>query len=114
MIGIVFYGSHFINGNEQLEEIIKKYTQMKIGIIKNVYNHYGSWVKFENGDVWRVIKANKMNRGYRCNIAYVERCIDYDIYNCTVKPCVTLLPFSAINFWGSGDLHISSEPVTPF
>ena len=114
MKGIIFYGSNFINGNEKLEEIINKYTQMKIGIVKNVYNNYGSCVEFENGDVWKVAKANDMSRGHRCNVAYVERCIDYNTYNCIVRPCVTLLPFSAINLWGNGDLHISSEPIAPF
>lgn len=108
MKGIIFCGSSRERGNEKLEEIINKYKLAGIETIKSVYSKLGSCAEFENGDVWRVVSANDSARGYKCNVAYVERCIDYDIYRTVIMNCLIDFPFKAINLWGEGDLHITS------
>lgn len=114
MKGIIFCGSSCERGNEKLEEIINKYKLTGIEAVKNVYSKSGSWAEFENGDVWRVARASDNARGLRCNVAYVERCVNYNIYRTVIMHCLTAAPFTAINLWGEGDLHITPEPPLPF
>lgn len=114
MKGVIYYESSWENGNEQLKEIIKRYNQMNISTIKCHYMKNGSWAEFENGDIWKVVKANDSARGFRCNIAYIERCINYDTYRCIIAPKMFDFPYSAMRLWGEGDLHISDEPPLPF
>lgn len=114
MKGIIFCGSTRENGNKELEEIVNRYNQMKIETTRKVYSKLGSWAEFENGDTWKVVYASDNARGYRCNVAYVERCIDYDTYRTVIMRCLTAAPFTAINLWGEGNLHISPEIPLPF
>ena len=115
MRGIIYYESSWENGNKKLKEIIKQYSQIGISVIECHCNKItSSWAEFENGDIWKVIKANDSARGYRCNIAYIERCISYNIYRCIIAPKVLDFPYSAIHLWGEGDLHISNELSLPF
>ena len=108
MKGIIFCGSSRERGNEKLKEIINKYKLTGIETTKSVYSKLGSWAEFENGDAWRVVSANDNARGHKCNVAYVERCIDYDIYRTLIMHCLIDFPFAAINLWGEGNLHITS------
>lgn len=114
MRGIIYYNSNFINANEQLKAIIDKYNQVQIPVIKCHYKKIGSYAEFENGDIWRVVRANENARGHKWNIAYIERNIDYDIYQCIISPSTAHFPFSAIHLWGEGDLHLTNEPPAPF
>ena len=114
MRGIIYYKSSFINGNEELKKMIDRYNQMQISVKKCHYKKVGSWAEFENGDIWQVVKASENARGYRCNIAYVERSIDYDIYRHIISPQMLDFPYAALRLWGEGDLHLSNEPPLPF
>ena len=114
MKGIIFYGSSFVKANEELKKMVDRYNQMRIPVIKCHYKKIGSYAEFENGDVWRVVGASDNARGHRCNVAYVERCVDYNIYRTVIMHCLTAAPFTAINLWGEGDLHITPEPPLPF
>lgn len=114
MKGIIYYNSDFIKANEQLKTIVDKYNQAQIPVINCHYRKIGSHVEFENGDVWQVVKANDNARGYKWNVAYIERSIDYDIYQCIINPSAAHCLFSAIHLWGEGDLHLSNEPPLPF
>ena len=114
MRGIIYYNSDFINANEKLKTIVNQYNQAQIPVIKCHYKKIGSYAEFENGDIWQVIKANENARGYKWNVAYIERSIDYDIYQCIISPSAVSHPFSAIHLWGEGDLHLINEPPAPF
>ena len=95
--------------------MINRYEQMKIKVVKNYCSKYNnSYAEFENGDTWKVVKANDSARGQRCNIAYIERSIDYDTYRCIIAPKMFDSPYTAIHLWGEGDLHISDTPALPF
>ena len=111
---IIYYNSDFINANEQLKSIVDKYNQAQIPVIKCHYKKIGSYAEFANGDIWQVVKANNNARGYKWNIAYIERSVDYNIYRRIIGPAAAHYPFSAIHLWGEGDLHLTNEPPTPF
>ena len=114
MKGIIYYESNSENANDELKKLVDKYNQMQIPVVKCHYRKIGSYAQFENGDIWQVVKANESARGYRCNIAYIERSINYDTYRCIIAPKMFNFPYSAIRLWGEGDLHISDEPPLPF
>lgn len=104
-------------GNEMLERIIKNYTQYGRYTIrhKQISTISGSSrAEFSNGDYWQVCRASDNSRGARCNVAYIQRNISYDVYCTIISPCMFNFPFSAIHLWGEGDLHISDEPSLPF
>lgn len=114
MKGIIWYRDDYSKGIEQLKIMINKYEQMKIPVTENHFSKYDTYVVFENGDTWKVVGARECGRANRCNVAYVERNIDYDIYKTIIAPTMINFPFSAIRFWGEGNLHISDEPPLPF
>ena len=114
MKGIIYYNSNWENGIAQLRQVEENYNRMKISTIRSHYMRHGSWVQFENGDTWRVLGAKDSARGYRWNIAYVERSIDLDTYRCIISPAAFDFPFSATRLWGEGDLHLNFEPPAPF
>lgn len=87
---------------------------MHIPVEQCHYKKSGSYARFENGDTWQVVKANDGARGYRCNIAYIERCINRDIYYCIIARMIKNFPFSGIRLWGEGNLHLNFEPPLPF
>lgn len=114
MKGIIYYESSFEKANEELKKMVDRYNQMHIPVTKCYYKKIGSWAKFENGDTWQVVKANDSARGYRCNIAYIERSINYNTYRCIIAPKLLDFPFLAIHLWGEGNLHISNKFPLPF
>lgn len=114
MKGIIYYESSFEKANEELKKMIDRYNQMHIPVTKCHYKKIGSWAEFENGDTWQVVKANDSARGYRCNVAYIERSVNYNTYCCIIAPKMIDFPFSAIHLWGEGNLHISNEFPLPF
>lgn len=114
MKGIIWYRDDYSKGIEQLKIMINNYERMKIPVTENHFSKYDTYVVFENGDTWKVVRARECGRANRCNVAYVERNIDYDIYKTIIAPAMINFPFSAVRFWGEGNLHISDEPPLPF
>ena len=114
MKGIIWYNDDYSKGLEQLKTIIDNYERMKIPVTKNHFSKYGAYAVFENGDIWKVAGANDSSRGNRCNISYIERNIDYDVYRTIIAPGMICFPFSAVRFWGEGNLHISDVLPLPF
>ena len=114
MKGIIWYKDDYSKGIEQLKIIIDNYGRMKIPITKNHFSKYDTYAVFENGDIWKVVGAKDSSRGNCCNISYIERNIDYDFYRNIISPCTKSFPYTAIHFWGEGNLHISVESPLPF
>lgn len=112
--GIIYYESSFEKANEELKKMIDRYNQKRIPVTKCHYKKIGSYAEFENGDTWKVVRANESARGYRCNIAYIERSIGYDTYRCVIAPTMIDFPFSAFHLWGEGNLHLDFNPPLPF
>lgn len=105
--GVVYYNSNLDNAIDQLNQIEERYNYMKIATIHKHYCYYSTQIQFENGDVWRIMKADDSARGCRWNIAYIERSISYDIYQCIINPTANVFPYCGIHLWGEGNLHIS-------
>ena len=114
MKGIIYYESSFENANEELKRIVDNYNKSGIPVTKCHYKKIGSYAEFENGDTWKVLRANESARGARCNIAYIERSINYDAYRCRIAPSMFDFPYAALRLWGEGDLHIDDNPPLPF
>ena len=114
MKGVIWHNNNYSKGLEQLERIIKNYEQINIPIAQQHFTKINTSVIFENGDTWKVIAANECSRGQRCNIAYIERNIDFNIYQTIICPTITAFPFSAIHLWGEGNLHLFTETPLPF
>ena len=53
-------------------------------------------------------------RHARCNIAYIQRNIPYNIYRTVIEPTIVEYPFSGIQLWGEGNLYITNEIQRPF
>ena len=53
--GIIYYSSNWENGIAQLKQIEENYNRMKIATTRSHYMRHGSWIQFENGDVWKVL-----------------------------------------------------------
>ena len=54
---------------ENINEVIEKE-------LTSFSEHY---VKFINGDEWRIVPASENMRGHSCNISYIDRTIPQDI-----------------------------------
>ena len=113
MIGNIYHNSNSEAGNAKLKEIVASYGMARIPAVKVCYAKHGAWAKFENGDIWRVLGANDGSRGYRCNVAYVERSISFEVYRTVIQPAMRSCPFSAIHLWGEGNLHIMEDFSMP-
>ena len=114
MKGIIYYNSSHENGIAQLKQIEENYKMANIPTACGHYMRHGSWIQFENGDIWRVLRAGDNARGYRWNIAYIERSIDLNTYRCIISPSALSFPFSATRLWGEGNLHIFDKVPLPF
>lgn len=114
MKGVIWHNNNYSEALEQLEKIIKNYERMNIPIARQCSTKNNTSVIFENGDTWEVIAAIERSRGKRCNIAYVERNIDSNIYQTIICRTIIDFPFSAIHLWGEGNLHLSAETPLPF
>lgn len=114
MKGIIYYESSFEKANEELKKMVDRYNQMHIPVTKCYYKKYGSWAEFENGDIWKVLGVGDRARGYKWNIAYIERSISLDTYRCIIAPAATDFPFAATRLWGEGNLHLDFDPPLPF
>lgn len=112
MRGIIFC-TDTEKGNAQLLNLMDRYKLMDIPVQIQMRKQ-GYTLECGNGDYWKVHNANVQVPRARCNIAYVERNIDYDVYRYYIAPCMTNFPYSAIRLWGEGDLHIDDTPELPF
>jgi hypothetical protein len=96
--------SNTIDGNAQLEKIIYHYNRIGISSYEGRVQGYiksknGDSITFENGDHWKVIKADESGRGYRLNVSYIQREIPQEIINTVIIPATTAFPFQAFNYY---------------
>lgn len=110
MRGLIWYKNKNV-GLEKLEYLIDQYKMggIKVRERKNSFNPY---VVFENGDYWTLVSATENSRGYRCNINYIERAIDFETYATLIARTTINFPYHGIAFYGEGDLHIAdNKPI---
>lgn len=107
IVGVIWYKNYDL-AQEQMEAIIKGYTMFgKTEVIKRTKEE----VAFSNGDYWKLKSANYPSNGLRYNITYVERSISEEFFRTVIKPCLTYRPFSAVSFFGKGDLQVTDKYI---
>lgn len=85
-------------GDNQLLKIERQYNLFHIKTKRKVISSNGSWIEFENGDLWRVCTSLAL-RAYKCNIAYIERNVPEEVVNQIIKPQVMAYPYQAFNYF---------------
>ncbi len=99
MKGIV-WGSTQKRANEQLDLIYQDYLRMGIKCERSKYRDCGGEVIFENGDVWiAVYVSDNGQRGYRCNISYIDSRLNSYIIRLIIMPSTSALPFSGVSYF---------------
>lgn len=86
--------------NEKLLEIEEQYARMDIKPIRRVISKsVGSWILFDNEDIWRVVRASDSGRGHSTNVSYIDRRISQEIINTVIKPATKAMPYQAFRFY---------------
>ena len=116
MIGIIWYRDNAQAGIDMLKQVILDYARADIepSYSNSHFSKNFAWVTFKNGDKWSIAGARNSSRGIACNIAYVERSIDYDTYRTIIFPTIKCKPYTAIHLWGEGNLHLDDSQPLPF
>lgn len=101
MIGIIWYYKNKDQAFEQLKKIQQGYEHIfiKTQIVRTDNN---ASLYCVNGDFWRVCPVPPLGRirGHRCNISYIERGTPEEIIATFIRPCLTVYPYSAFNYYG--------------
>ena len=107
MRGLIWYKNKN-EGLKKLEHLICQYEMagIKVRERKNSFNPY---VIFENDDYWTLVSAAENSRGYRCNISYIERAIDFETYATIIARTTKDFPYHCIACYGEGDLHSADK-----
>lgn len=95
----VIWSYTFDYGKEKLQSIENAYNLIHIPTIKRIESQSTCQLVFENGDVWRVVRAHENMRGCRANISYIDHRIDPIFINTIIKPCTTALPFNGTQYF---------------
>ena len=86
--------------NEKLLEIEEQYARMDIKTIRRVISKSaGSWILFDNDDIWRVVRASDSGRGHCANVSYIDRRISQEVINTIIKPATKAMPYQAFRFY---------------
>ena len=86
--------------NEKLFEIEEQYARMDIKPIRRVISKStGSWILFDNDDIWRVVRVADSGRGHSTNVSYIDRRISQEIINTVIKPATKAMPYQAFRFY---------------
>lgn len=88
------------DANEKLLEIEEQYARMDIKPVRRVMSRAnGSWMQFDNGDVWKVVRASDSRRGNSVNVSYIDRRISQEVINTIIKPATKAMPYQAFRFY---------------
>ena len=86
--------------NEKLLEIEEQYARMDIKTIRRVISKSaGSWILFDNDDIWRVVRASDSGRAHCTNVSYIDRRISQEVINTIIKPATKAMPYQAFHFY---------------
>lgn len=69
--GIIYTNSEEV-GRQKLLEIEKENNDNGIKTKSKWFSRAENVIKFDNGDMWKVVRLNDSNRGQRWNKAYVD------------------------------------------
>lgn len=98
MTGIIWYFNKEL-GIKRFKQLVKEYQRAKINCIQKRISNIYCDAQFENGDSWRLIRADNSSRGYRSNIVLIEHGIPSDIVHEVIMPTLVWPPYRAYNYW---------------
>ena len=98
MKGLV-WGYTFKDGCKKMDEIKENYLKYQYNIVKEYKSEIRYEIEFDNGDIWRVIRASENSRGYKANLSYVDIRIDGDFVDMIILPCTCIGPWNAIKYF---------------
>ena len=94
------WGYDYETAEAKLLEIEQNYIRMNIKPQKRVISRSsGSWILFENGDKWKIVRASDSARGHSLNVSYIDTRIPHEFIECVIKPCTKSLPYQAIHYF---------------
>lgn len=99
MKGMVWYYT-YEDGVKQLKQIQNNYDRMKIKTIRERLSRFGSFIEFENGDIWKLASGTESSKGNKINVSYIDRRIERDAVRCIIEPCTMAYPFQAFRYYG--------------
>ena len=102
MIKGIIFGRTFEAAKEKMIALIKDYeTYWEIKPIAETMCKNDMWVKFSNGDTWRVKSAYTIDslRGYKCNIVLLDYNLSEEI--CNYAKTILINPIKAIGYYYS-------------
>lgn len=83
----------------KLLEIEEDYGRLAIKPTNRVIGKSQTYIVFNNGDIWRVVRASDSGRGCATNVSYIDRRISQETINTIIKPATKSLPFQAFKFY---------------
>ena len=97
MKGIIWYYTDRQKAIDKLITLANNYKKMNVeGEIINTDRE--CFIKLNNGDFWSVVSVeNGLSR--RSNIALIEKGTPQELIDTFIKPCNTLIPYTAYNYW---------------
>lgn len=96
------------DANQKLLDIEEQYARINIKPVRRVINKTtSSWISFDNGDVWKVVRASESGRGHSANVSYIDRRISQETINTIIKPATKAMPYQAFRFY----LPFSYDPT---
>lgn len=84
---------------EILTKIVEDYLRSGHFCIKDKQLSSERVVTFDNGDQWKIVYASEYQRGQKCNISYIQRCISKDIIDNIIRHCTVAPPFQGYKEW---------------
>lgn len=100
MRGVIF-ATDYIEGKRILENIIEDYDLLTdVHKLDDRPTTYRRTCRFDNGDSWTLITNTLSARGYRFNVAYIDRAFGVDTIKQCFLPCLICKPFTATHYFG--------------
>ena len=93
------WGSTFEVARQKLQQIVEDYKRIGIRTIRYVNCSSATFAEFENGDIWKALRASDSSRGSKINVSYIDYNISEEVINTIIKPSTIAYPFQAIHYY---------------
>lgn len=98
MTGII-YGNTKQVIEQKLDDMIKIWVNQDVKIKYLSRTSHGDKVTLDNGECWFTKITDDSCRGFRCNVALIDKNIPQEVIEQVVMPCVTAYPWTAVGYY---------------
>lgn len=98
MTGII-YGNTIQAAEQKLDTMIEEWVRQHIKIKCLLRSPSGSKIMLSNNECWYTKLTNEFCRGFRCNVALIDKNIPQEIIEQVIMPCVTNRPWTAVGYY---------------